>query len=176
MGLVSSGDVVPAVGRTFPLEAVSDALGHWPMDTRWARSSSGCLRPLKCRHTKGKGASMSTTIARVEGERVRTAAGIAGMALLAMAVLAAFGNFVAIEGVMVDGDPVATAANIESAGALFTPRPSEHVRGCPARRLGGGRWTLTFEPVDAPPCATRGLAPTCLRRSLHGRDRRSRQR
>ena len=46
--------------------------------------------------------------------------GIAGMALLAMAVLAAFGNFVAIEGVMVDGDPVATAANIESAGALFT--------------------------------------------------------
>ena len=28
VGLVSSGDVVPAVGRTFPLEAVSDALGH----------------------------------------------------------------------------------------------------------------------------------------------------
>lgn len=94
---------------------------------------------------------MSTTIARVEGAaRVRTAAGIAGMALLAMAVLAAFGNFVAIEGVMVDGDPVATAANIESAGALFTLGLLSMYVVVLLDVLVAWALTLTFEPVDAP--------------------------
>lgn len=94
---------------------------------------------------------MSTTIARVEGEaRVRTAAGIAGMALLAMAVLAAFGNFVAIEGVIVDGDPVATDANIESAGALFTLGLLSMYVIVLLDVLVAWALTLTFEPVDAP--------------------------
>jgi hypothetical protein len=94
---------------------------------------------------------MSTTITRIKGDnRVEAAAGIAGVALLAMAVLAAFGNFVVIEAVVVDGDPLATAENIGSAGTLFAVGLLSMYIVVLLDVLVAWALTLTFEPVDAP--------------------------
>jgi hypothetical protein len=92
-----------------------------------------------------------TTIARVTGEpRAEAAAGIAGVALLAMAVLAAFGNFVVIEAVVVDGDPLATTENIDSAGVLFNLGVLSMYAVVLLDVLVAWALTLTFESVNPP--------------------------
>ncbi|MGH3473892.1 MAG: DUF4386 domain-containing protein [Aeromicrobium sp.] len=50
---------------------------------------------------------------------IRTAALIAGLSLMAMVVLAGFGNFVAVEGLVTPGDPAATADDILAAEGTF---------------------------------------------------------
>jgi hypothetical protein len=52
-------------------------------------------------------------------EDVRTAAVVAGAALILMAALAGFGNFVAVEGMVTAGDPVATARDVAASEGLF---------------------------------------------------------
>ena len=50
---------------------------------------------------------------------IRTAALVAGLSLMAMAVLAGFGNFVAVEGLVTPGDAAGTAADIRAAEGTF---------------------------------------------------------
>ena len=50
---------------------------------------------------------------------IRTAALVAGLSLMAMAVLAGFGNFVAVEGLVTPGDAVSTADDILAAEGTF---------------------------------------------------------
>ena len=50
---------------------------------------------------------------------LRTASLIAGLALALMAVLAAFGNFVAIQPLVTPGDAAKTAIDISNSEALF---------------------------------------------------------
>ena len=52
-------------------------------------------------------------------QSIRTVGIIAGAALLLMAVLAAFGNFVAVEGLVTSGDAARTAQNIRDSENLF---------------------------------------------------------
>ncbi len=55
----------------------------------------------------------------VAGISPRTAALVAGLGLLAMAVLAAFANFYILPTLVVPGDAAGTAANIEASAGLF---------------------------------------------------------
>ena len=50
---------------------------------------------------------------------IRTAALVAGLSLVAMAALAGFGNFVAVEGLVTPGDPASTADDILAAEGMF---------------------------------------------------------
>ena len=70
---------------------------------------------------------MTTTITpRVGGSRAtgepagpRRSALVAGVGLLAMTVIGVFANFVAIDALVTDGDPVSTAADIADSETLF---------------------------------------------------------
>jgi hypothetical protein len=64
-----------------------------------------------------KNATVRTNVTR--DIRSRTAATVAGIALLAMAVIAALSNFGVINALMVPGDAGATARNLVNSAALF---------------------------------------------------------
>jgi hypothetical protein len=61
--------------------------------------------------------SVSTAVPRAGYSQFHAA--VAGIGLLVMTVLAGFGNFVVVEGLIVDGDAAATQANIAGSERMF---------------------------------------------------------
>ena len=55
----------------------------------------------------------------VSGWSIRTASITAGVALLLMSAVAIFGNFIAVDGLVTQGDPARTAADIRASQGLF---------------------------------------------------------
>src|SRR6476619_5773368 len=80
-------------------------------------------RPPGSRGTKEKAMTSTTarhtTIDTDQNRSIRNAGIIAGTALLLMSVLAGFGYFVAVKGLVTPGNPAQTATDITESDGLF---------------------------------------------------------
>ena len=98
--------------------------------------------------------------------RPRTATLVAGIALLAMAVIAAFSNFGVINNLAVPGDPGATAANLVNWRSVFVSRLSAW-SSSRTRRRGGGVGALHSTSECPPkPLNARRVVAHCVRGNL----------
>ena len=99
---------------------------------------------------------------------LRTASLIAGLALALMAVLAAFGNFVAIQPLVTPGDAAKTAIDISNSEALFRWGTASLILVAILDIIVAAALLRLFEPVNRSLSITRRMVPSRLRGRLPG--------